>query len=441
MMKTKLCAFVLSAAGFAFATSPLHAEHEWGQWRGPNFDGSTDAVNLPEKIDVNKPAWTAQLPGAGNGSPVIFGDKVFTGCVDPQSGKLLGVCISRADGHLLWSKEIGIGFTKSNRNNAASPSPVTDGKTVYFYFSTGDLAAFDMQGNPIWQRNLQKDHGEFNVLWIYSSSPLLYKGKLYVQVIHRNVKADGLKGGTGGVDSYLLAMDPTTGKDIWQVVRPSDAYAESRESYATPTPFEHDGKTEIVLVGGDCVTCHDAETGKELWRAGGWNPTHIAHWRLVPSITVDAKDGLVFACAPKNGPVMAITKGGSGDVSATAFAWKSDPKTGITSDCCVPLMYKGDLYILNGDGKKTLFRLDPKTGQSKSSVDLGGKSVFRASPTAGDGKIYCMNENGDVWVIDADTLKILSQTSLDGKPSRGSIALTDGEIIVRSGDKLFAFTK
>ena len=437
-----LHAWVLAAVGFGLLTSvTARADHDWMQWRGPNFDGSSEATNLPDTIDKSKAAWTTQLPGIGNGTPVVAGDRVFIGCVDPQSTKLLGVCVSRTDGHILWSKEVGTGYTKSDRNNAASPSPVTDGKSVYFYFSTGDLAAFDMEGKPLWQRSIQKDHGTFNILWIYSSSPLLYKGKLYIQVIHRNVAAKGVSGGPGGVDSYLLAVDPQTGQDLWKVIRPSGAVGESRESYATPTPFEHDGHSEIVLVGGDCVTCHDAETGKELWRASGWNPEKIPHWRLVPSVTVDAKDGLVFASAPKGGPVMAIKDGGSGDVSATAFAWKSDGKTsGISSDVCVPLFYHDNLYVLNGD-KKAIYCIDPKTGEKKWTGELGGRSVFRASPTAADGKIYCMNENGEVWVVSAEPFKILSQTDLEGKPSRGSIAVTDGMVVIHAGDKLFGFKK
>jgi outer membrane protein assembly factor BamB len=157
-------------------------------------------------------------------------------------------------------------------------------------------------------------------------------------------------------------------------------------------------------------------------------------------VTVDGADGLVFACAPKGGPVMAIRDGGAGDVTATHFAWKSDGKTsGITSDVCVPLFYKGELFILN-DTKK-LYCINPKTGEVKWSGQLGGKAVFRASPTGADGKIYCMNETGEVWVVAADSGKVLSQTVLDGSPSRATIAVANGYVIIRSGDKLFAFKK
>ena len=69
--------------------------------------------------------------------------------------------------------------------------------------------------------------------WIYGSSPLLYGGKLYVQVLHRDVPVRGPADGSPG-DSYLLAVDPETGKDIWHIVRPSDALQETREAYTTP---------------------------------------------------------------------------------------------------------------------------------------------------------------------------------------------------------------
>ena len=437
-MLHKIQSLLLAAAGLALFAAPVQAQHEWGQWRGPHFDGSSEATNLPDTLNKEAPAWATELPGIGSGTPVIFGDRIFVSCVDPDF-KLWGRCISRSDGHIVWKREIGTGMTHNNRNNAASPSAVTDGKLVYFYFSTGDLAAFDVDGKPVWQRNIQKDHGTFNIQWIYSSSPLLYKGKLYIQVLHRNVPPHGLNDGGPDADSYLLALEPGTGKDIWKVIRPSGAVAESRESYATPIPYE--ARNEIILVGGDCVTCHDAETGKELWRAGGWNPQKIAHWRLVPSIMVAPIDNLVFACAPKNGPVMAIHDGGAGDVTATGFAWKSDPgATAITSDVCVPLFYKGDLYLLNGD-KKILFCLDPKTGEKKQAVELGGKSVFRASPTGADGKIYCMNEAGDVSVVSVEPFKVVSQTSLGGKANRATIAVADGIVIIRAGEKLWAFKK
>ena len=417
--------------------SVAKAADQWPQWRGPNFNGSSDAKNLPDKLDATTQLWAIDLPGQGAGTPIIWNDRIFLTGIDDESRKLLAMCIARKDGSFLWKKEVGLNTQQNDRNNMASPSAITDGKLAFFYYASGDLVSFDVEGNQKWARNIQKDYGPFHMNWIYGSSPLLYGGKLYVQVLHRDVPAHGPPDGSPK-DSYLLAVDPQTGKDIWRVIRPSDPHAqqETKEAYSTPIPITRNGKTEILLIGGDCVSAHDADTGKEIWRCGGWDPQSITHWRLVPSVVT--YDDLVFAPPPKGGAIFAIRDGGSGDVTdSKQVAWKNKE---LSSDVCVPLVYKDHLYVLDGD-KKRIYCADPKTGQIQWSGALGGRAVFRASPTGADNKIYCLNENGDVWVVSADEFKILSQNSLKTGRSRASIAVVDGEVIVRSGDKVFAFMK
>src|SRR5438093_13480351 len=104
-----------------------------------------------------------------------------------------------------------------------------------------------------------------------------------------------------------------TGKELWRHVRPADAVQESLEAFTTPIPFTHDGRTEILITGGDCITGHDAASGKEFWRWGTWNPEKIGHWRLVPSPVAGA--GVALACGPKGAPVFAAKLGGSGQLS------------------------------------------------------------------------------------------------------------------------------
>ena len=423
LLRGLLMIFIL----FSFAQA-----EDWPQWRGPHFNGSSESKGLPDKLDASTQLWSAELPGPGSGTPIVWHDRIFISSLDAQSKKLLGMCLSRADGKVLWSKEIGNGFQENRMNNTASPSAVTDGKLVWFYFGTGDLAAFDFDGNAKWSRNIQKDYGPFNVQWIYASSPLLYKDKLYVQVLHRDVPPFARASGRPA-DSYLLALDPQTGKERWRHVRPNDAVAESKESYATPIPLDRAGHSEIVLVGGDCVTAHDPDTGQELWRCGGWNPGKVGHWRMVTSVVCG--DDLVFTCTPKHGPIFAIRDGGSGDVTSTGIAWKSND---ITSDVCVPLLYKDRMYVLDGDGKK-FFCVEPKSGKVLWSGSLGGHAVFRASPTGADNKIYCVNETGDLWVLSPDEFKIISQSHLGGQRSRGSISVVDGDVFVRAGENLYAF--
>ncbi|MDQ3814938.1 MAG: PQQ-binding-like beta-propeller repeat protein [Armatimonadota bacterium] len=415
--------------------SPARAEN-WPQWRGPALNGSTSETGLPDVLDTEQTlAWESPLPGPGAGTPVVWEDRIFLSALDKKTKNLLALCLDRKSGKILWQKEIAVGYKTNRLNDMASPSPITDGERAYFYYGTGDLAAFDFDGKLLWSRNIQKDHGTFNVLWIYGSSPLLYKGKLYVQVIHRDTPIDEPNDPAQPAQSYLLAIDPATGKDLWRHTRKDDAKAESKESYATPIPFEAGERSEILIVGGDAITGHHPETGEELWRVGGWNPNKIGHWRIVPSPVVS--NGLVIVCPPKGGAVFAVKPEGKGEITDTAVVWKNKE---FTSDVCVPLYYQNNLYVLDGD-KKIISCVDPATGEKKWSHALGGGRVLRASPTGADGKIYCMNEGGDVWVLSASEAKTLSQTSLGGGTARSTIAVAQGQVFVRTADKLYAFAK
>ena len=434
---TRAC---IAMAGVMLLSTSVRADN-WAQWRGPHFDGSTAETHLPDALDVKSNlAWSTEMPGPSCATPVVFGDRIFFTALDKSTKKLLALCAGKGDGKILWSKEIGYGNVSNQRNDMASPSPITDGKTVWFYYGTGDLVAFDYTGTQRWARNLEKDFGKFHMQWISSASPLLFNGKLYVPVLHRDVPIPSRGAGPSATaapsESYLLCVDPATGKDLWRIIRPTDALDESQESYATPLPIEVGGKSQIVIVGGDFVTGHDPDNGKELWRTPNYNPSKSRTYRTVASAC--AGDGLVFASPPKHGPMFAVQPNG-GESTEAKLAWQSKE---VTTDVCVPLFYQGLLYVLDGDGKNPLHCLNPKTGEKKWSVDLGGNAVFRTSPTGADGKIYCMNEKGDVLVIAALDGKILSRQSLGtDSPSRASIIVSDGQIFVRTGDHLYAFGK
>jgi outer membrane protein assembly factor BamB len=274
-----------------------------------------------------------------------------------------------------------------------------------------------------------------------------------MQILQRDVAVRG-KGKPTGNESYLLALDPLTGKDLWRSIRPSDAVAESREAFSTPLPFTHNGRSELVVVGGDCITGHEPATGRELWRWGTWNPTKIGHWRLVPSPTVGA--GVILACGPKNAPVYAVKAGGRGTLTHKDLAWQSHVQQteaaaeaaptinerDLTADVPTPLFYEGKFYILNGT-KRKLYCVNPADGAVVWSGDLGGKSVFQCSPTAADGKIYLMNFDADVSVIQAGgtEFKRLHTASFkddgDDTRHRSSLAIAQGNVFLRTGTKLY----
>src|SRR5206468_3658760 len=137
------------------------------------------------------------------------------------------------------------------------PSPATDGQRVIFFYGNGDLVAYDVDGKQLWKRNIQKEYGEFAFQWTFSTSPLLYGGKLYMQVLQRDVPANGRGKKDVPNESYLLALDPANGKELWRQLRPSEAVAESREAFTTPVPYEEGGRKQLIVIGGDCLTGHD----------------------------------------------------------------------------------------------------------------------------------------------------------------------------------------
>jgi outer membrane protein assembly factor BamB len=423
---------ILLSACLVLGSAPAE---NWPQWRGPFFNGSTTETNLPtEWSKTENTRWVAPLPGYSGATPVVWDDSVYVSSPDSQKNLLL-LCIDRKTGQIRWQKVVSDGNQEKGRNNMASPSPVTDGHTVFLLVGTGKLAAFDFAGKELWTRDLAKDYGRFSINWLYGSSPMLYRGKLYVQVLQANPIPSSYPQALDDKpqrESFLLCLDPATGKNLWRQARPSDAVSEAQEAYTTPIPCENGNHSEIIVVGGNYVTAHDADTGTELWRCAGLNDRHEMFWRIVPSPVIAA--GMIIACGPKRDPVLGIKDGGHGFVTDTHLAWRFKE---FTADCVTPLFYQNKLFVLDGD-RQMMTCLEPKTGQKLWQGNLGVHDIFRASPTGADGKIYCLSEAGMAVVLSAgDEFKILSTISMGESPVRSSIAAAQGELFIRTSRNLY----
>jgi outer membrane protein assembly factor BamB len=424
--------------------SVLPAPQDWPHWRGPSHDGSSAVTGLPAELSREKGVrWTAEMPGPSAATPIVLGERVFTTAAVEEAGLLLALCLERATGELRWEDQAGSGYQPrgkgsktrlDDRSDYCSPSPVADGERVVFLFGNGDLVAYDLDGKRLWARNLQKDHGDFAFQWTYGASPTLWGGRLFLPVLQRDRPADGSAEGGEPIPSFLLALDPATGKDLYVAPRASEARMESLESYATVIPCTSAGREELLVVGGDVITGHDPASGKELWRWGTWNEGHREQWwRVVPSPVVGA--GRVLVCAPKRAPAYAIELGGNGVLGADAVGWQSSGRPNpVSSDVPTPLFHAGRFFVQSESGK--LSRVEPVTGKVEWSVELPDRSPWEASPTGADGRVWCLSHTGVVCAVDERSGELLAHAALgeeDEGPIRSSIAAAHGALFVRTG--------
>ena len=417
-MRFWISALVVLAATLPIATT-ADAGENWPAWRGPHRDGVSAERNLPLRWDTEENiTWKLALPEFSASTPIIWGDKIFLSVADGQNLQLW--CVDRNTGVPIWKKHLSDGNHREQKENMSSPSPVTDGQHVYVMTGTGIFTAFDFEGHQRWRRDIPRDYGRFGLNYGYASSPLLFEDALFLQVLHGMRTND---------PSYVLRIDKNTGQTIWRVERPTDARAESPDSYTTPALLQHDGVTEVVITGGDVVTGHDPETGEERWRADGLNPRNNRNYRIVASPVV--ADGLIYA-PTRVRPLLALKPGGRGDVTTSHLVWS----TRNGPDVPTPVTDGTYFYIINDSG--IVWCLDAKTGEEIYGRKRLRRSTYSASPVLADGKIYITNEDGLTTVLKAGPeFEVLAENPLDDY-CLSSPAISDGQIFIRTARYLYA---
>jgi len=394
----------------------------WPQWRGPSLNGVSNEKNLPVKWTTEENvSWKVPMPSSSGSTPIIWRDRIFLNVADGDSLALW--CINKTNGEVLWKKPLGGGNVKMLKQNMSSPSPVTDGRSVYVMTGTGILKGFDFNGKELWTRDIQKDYGQFGLNFGYASSPLLHEDSLYIQVLH-GMKTDDA--------SYVMRIDKKNGKTLWKVDRPTNAIRESPDSYTTPALLRYGKTTEIVITGGDCVTGHDPATGKELWRANGLNPDNNPSYRIVASPIIF--DNIIYA-PTRVRPLLALKAGGRGDITSSHVLWS----TVNGPDVPTPVTDGKYFYVVNDRG--VMFCLDAKTGAEVYAQQRIKPGTYSGSPVLADGKIYVTNEDGLTTVVAAGPkFEVLAENPLNDYVL-SSPAISDGQIFIRTAQHLYAIGK
>jgi outer membrane protein assembly factor BamB len=301
---------------------------------------------------------------------------------------------------------------------------VTDGEHLVVYFKSGLVACCDLEGNILWEKNLQDEYAQDTLWWDLGTSPVLSSKGVVIAVVQEGA-------------SYLITLDLKSGEVVWKQDRQYKTAQESDQSYTTPSVETVDGVETIVTWGADHLTGHDAATGKMLWECGGFNLQNEGMWRTIASATV--VDGVAYVPFGRGAHLAAIKLGGEGDITGKNEIWRKSERS-VAADVPCPIVADGKVYLLTDKGDVSC--RNAETGEELWSDRLPrGSAPFFSSPLLADGKLYAVRENGTVYVCDVtDGMKLLAENEVGGPIVATPVPAGDS-ILIRTRTHLYRFGK
>ena len=450
----------------------VHAQDKvWPQFLGPQSNPVGTHARLAERWSKTENVeWSQEIPGRGWSSPIVTGGKVYVTTVTtdgkskpPQTGTEYSneyvaelmkqklsmeevikrvterdielphevmlhyflYCLDLKSGKLEWKKEFYTGHPPGGRhrkNSFVSETPVTDGKAIYVYVANLGLWAFDLKGNQTWTTPV--DANPIYLDFGTGSSPALADNLLIV--VSDNEK-----------QQYIAAFNKQTGKQVWRTNRDLGGKRQpvQRSGWSTPFVWRHALRTEVVAVGPETVISYDL-TGKELWRMSGMAATPIP--------TPFAYEGLLYINGGRGRPLFAIRPGAAGDISlkegetANQYVVWSQPRGGTYLPSSVA--YQGFVYTLTETG--ILNRYDAKTGKQtyKTRIDPAA-TAFTTSPWAYNGKLFCLSEEGQTFVVNTGEEFQLSHVNELDDFAQASPALVNDRLLIRTEHRLYSIRR
>lgn len=429
---------VFSSALLFLIVAAAAEESYWPYWRGPSADGMAVGDAPLRWSDTQNVRWKTEIPGRGNSSPVVWGDRIFLttaiptaapakstpagrqdrggfegGNSGPQPEQRFDViCLDRKTGKVLWQRTAKIAAPHegyhSTYGSFASNSPVTDGKHVYAFFGSRGMYCYDMNGNLTWEKDF---HVQMRMKMAFGegTAPVLHGDRLILIFDHEG-------------DSFIVALEKTSGKEIWRTGR------DEKSNWSTPLVVEYGGRKQIVVSATRKVRSYDFETGKLIWECAGLGantipqPVHL--------------DDLVFVMSGYQDPkLMAIRLGREGDLTGSdAVVWSQTRGTSYTPS---PVLHDNKLYVLADDGLISCF--NARTGAPYyQQVRLPKSYSFKSSPVGANGKLYLASEDEDVIVLRmGEKYEVLAINTMPDQVFIATPAITGGEIFLRSLNRLY----
>ncbi len=415
----RACVALVAMVSLASATAYAG---DWPRFRGPTGQGVSAETGLPTLWSAtDNVAWKLEIPGQGWSSPIIYGDRVFITTATDAGTSCRILCIDRKTGQLLWNTEV---FKqdirrKESKNSYATPTPATDGKTVYAVFGGGSIAAVDFAGKILWTHHDVKFYSQHGL----GASPIIHEDLLIQPYDGSSETGDRYVGWQKPWDkSFILALDRRTGKEKWRARR-----GMSRIAHVTPQVAEVDGKPQLISAAGDVIQGHDLKSGELIWTASSVGEG------VVPSVVIG--EGLVFTAAGFGKPAIRATRpGGTGDVTKTHIVWEQTDQVPTMSSF---VYHDGRLYTAKENGFAMC--LDARTGKPLWKQRIGG--THSASPVVADGKVYFLSEEGEATVIEAGAeFKLIAKNRIPEK-CQASYAVSGGQIFIRTEKNLYCIGK
>ena len=416
-MRSSVPWFALFLLGLAIFNNLSAAENfapsDWPRWRGVDGRGITDDTKLPETWDASHIVWKTELPGSGQSSPVVVGDRVFLTSAVDKGGERLVFCVNRKTGKLEWTKSAWKGTPEAthNMNGWASSTCASDGERVYAAFGWGGVHCYTVDGQHVWSKELGKFESKTK------------RGTAASPVVVDNLV---IWNGDSESDPFLFGLNKLTGDTVWKVPRAG------REGYSTPVLVTAAGRRELVLNGDPAINGYDPLTGKLLWSckcfAGRGEPT--------PAVGKDA----LFVVNGQPGDVFAVRPGGDGDVTKSHITWHTPRKAGRDQ----PSPALAGKWLLVSSLAGVLSCYDAESGQEvwKDRLPFGNIS---ASPFVAGDKVYFLGEDGQTAVLQAGPeFKLVAMNKLNPvqlEVFRASPTPCAGQILIRSDRNLYCVGK
>lgn len=404
------------------------------------------AETLPVEWSPTKNvAWKVDLPGHGQSSPVIWGDRVFVTAVEgPMKDVCQVLCFQLSDGRQLWKH----GFPSSDPVkdslyvSRAAPTPCVDGKHVFAFFESGDVIALTLDGTVAWQRSFAKEYGKFQNKFGLAASPVQLEDRLILLVDDEG-------------PSYLTALQKSDGKTLWKQERTS------RTSWSSPGLVTIDGQPTIVCSSAGGVDGYDPASGERRWSfddVGGNSsatPLQFADGRFLVGASAGREGQNVEGARKSN---LAMTAERVDGVWKTKVLWRTEQASPSFGS---PVVYRDCAYWVNRAG--VVFCFDANTG--KLHYQQRTKQSVWATPLGVGDRVYLFGKDGLTTVLAAGPeYKLLAENQLwdpeavkaDEKaaereeseerrraaamfsgPVQYGVAAVDGSLLVRTGAVLY----